>query len=100
MRKFDPEKMIFVWGAESLCRVRACPVNSFFCGFAEDEEGFFLVKRCPCCGQEGKLTDAAKERIRIFDNILARECSRCKSTRFHGSGICLECGLKYGGEEE
>jgi hypothetical protein len=67
---FDASKMIFVWGADAQCRVRACPVNTFFCGFAEDEEGFYLVMRCPHCGQEGKLSDEAKARVAGYNRIL------------------------------
>ena len=68
---FEPEKMIFVWGADAQCRVRACPVNTFFCGFkAPPTGGFVLVLRCPHCGQEGKLSEDAKFRISKYNNIL------------------------------
>ena len=123
---FDSHRMIFVWGAEATCRVRACPVNTFWCGFAPDEafDGFTLVTTCPVCKNASALSRETKERIagfkrvlgvnekRLPENIPLLKCERCGQGTVkndagfyptHGGGfICLGCGKLNGrgGEEE
>ena len=70
MRKYDPQRMIFIWGAEARCRVRSCPVTGFWIGFGSDEEGFFLVTNCPLCGHKTSLSKETKEKIAKYNNVL------------------------------
>jgi len=67
MRQYDPQRMIFIWGAEARCRVRSCPVTGFWIGFGSDKEGFFLVTNCPLCGQKTSLSKETKEKIELYD---------------------------------
>ena len=70
MRKYDPQRMIFIWGAEARCKVRSCPVTGFWIGFGSDKEGFFLVTNCPLCGQKTSLNKETKEKIAKYNNVL------------------------------